>query len=115
MNHPRRGELWMVEWSPGRGSEQLGPLPALVVQCDPVNLQTRYTNTIVLALTSRFHGQPTHVEIHPTAANGLAVTSYVLCEQIMTISKERMERRLGVITPEGMALVQRAVRRMLAL
>ncbi len=115
MNHPRRGELWLVDWSPGRGAEQVGRRPALILQCDPINLQVRYTNTIVLAVTSRFHDVPTHVEILPSAANGLAQTSYVLGEQILTVTKDRLDRRLGHLSPGQMAQVEQAVRRALAL
>lgn len=31
---PRRGEVWMANFSPGRGSEQRGIRPALVIQID---------------------------------------------------------------------------------
>ena len=105
----------MVDWSPGRGSEQLGRRPALIVQCDPINLQVRYSNTVALAITSKFHDVPTHVEIPPTSGNGLSKTSYILGEQILTVTKDRLERRLGMISPEEMSRVERAVRRVLAL
>ena len=29
---PRRGEIWLVNWNPARGSEQAGIRPALIVQ-----------------------------------------------------------------------------------
>ena len=31
---PKRGEVWLVNWSPARGSEQAGRRPALVIQND---------------------------------------------------------------------------------
>ena len=31
---PRRGEVWLVNWNPARGSEQAGKRPALVIQND---------------------------------------------------------------------------------
>jgi mRNA interferase MazF len=52
MNPPviRRGQIWLVDWSPGRGSEQLGQRPAIVIQTDAANSNPRYPNTIVVTL-----------------------------------------------------------------
>ncbi|MBI2352221.1 MAG: type II toxin-antitoxin system PemK/MazF family toxin, partial [Deltaproteobacteria bacterium] len=35
---PRRGEVWLVNFNPGRGSEQRGVRPALVIQNDTGNI-----------------------------------------------------------------------------
>jgi mRNA interferase MazF len=32
-----RGEIWMLDWTPGRGSEQMGFRPGVIVQCDEGN------------------------------------------------------------------------------
>ena len=55
MSHPaiRRGQIWLVDWSPGRGSEQLGKRPALIIQTDAANTNPRYPNTIVLTLSTK--------------------------------------------------------------
>ena len=47
---PRRGEVWMANFSPGRGSEQRGIRPALVIQNDVGNQHG--ATTIVAAITS---------------------------------------------------------------
>jgi len=44
---PRRGEIWDVNWSPGRGAEQQGTRPALIIQNDRGNASTTYPLTIV--------------------------------------------------------------------
>jgi len=46
----KRGEIYWVDWSPGRGSEQLGLRPALVIQNDTGNKFS--PTTIVAALTT---------------------------------------------------------------
>ena len=48
MPDPARGEIWLVDWSSGRGSEQLGRRPAVIVQIDPANRHPRYPNTIMV-------------------------------------------------------------------
>jgi len=47
--HPRRGEVWMVDFSASRGSEQRGLRPALVIQNDIGN---RFASTTIVAAIS---------------------------------------------------------------
>lgn len=49
---PRRGEIWLVDWSPGRGSEQAGKRPALIAQNEHGNLSEGYPNTIVVTISA---------------------------------------------------------------
>ncbi len=111
----RRGDLWWVDWSPGRGSEQTGRRPALIIQTDAANANDRYPNTIVATVSTKGRPVPSHVELTPSRENGLAATSFVKCEQIITIGKERLEQRLGSITEEDRERVAAALRRMLVL
>ena len=50
---PARGDIWIVDFNPARGSEQAGKRPALVVQNDVGNRNERYPNTIVLAMSTK--------------------------------------------------------------
>ncbi|MGZ3625202.1 MAG: type II toxin-antitoxin system PemK/MazF family toxin, partial [Ktedonobacteraceae bacterium] len=43
--NPRRGEIWDVNWSPGRGAEQKGTRPALIIQNDRGNTSSSYPLT----------------------------------------------------------------------
>jgi len=115
MANPRRGQLWVVDWSPGRGSEQLGRRPTLVIQTDAANRNARYPNTIVLTLSTKGLPVTSHIEIQPSPTNGLQETSWVKCEQIMTISKERLNVQLGQLSAGDMARVESALRRVLVL
>jgi len=47
---PKRGEVWVVNWNPARGSEQAGKRPALVIQNDIGN--EKAPTTIVAAISS---------------------------------------------------------------
>jgi mRNA interferase MazF len=112
---PARGEVWIVNWSPGRGSEQLGRRPAVVVQTDPANRNPRYPNTIVVTVSTKGREVPTHVRIQPSDENGFSHISFVKCEQVLTISKNRLERRIGRLDQESMEQVRGALRVVLAL
>lgn len=53
MINPKRREIWLIDWSPARGSEQEGIRPSLILQSDKGNLNDKYDNTIVLAITTK--------------------------------------------------------------
>ena len=111
-----RGALFWVDWSPGRGSEQTGVRPALIVQADEGNTNPRYNNTIVVAVSTQGRATiPTLAEIVPTPENGLTVTSYVKCEQMVTITKDRLQNSIGTLSDEDMARVDLALKRALGL
>ena len=111
----RRGEIWLVDWSPGRGSEQLGRRPAVVLQTDAANTNPRYPNTIVLAVSTKGLRVATHVQIHPDSHNGLQEMSWVKAEQVLTISKDRLVTRWGSLAPADLGKVEHAVKTALAL
>lgn len=107
---PKRGEIWLLDWSPARGSEQAGFRPALIIQTDAANSNPGYPNTIVLAVSTK--GKPVlfHVALKPNRRNGLTEASFVKCEQVLTVTKDRLVRKLGTIGEGEVELVNRAVR-----
>ena len=107
---PRRGEIWMVDFNPARGSEQAGLRPAFVIQNDAGNRSPRYPNTIVLAMSTKGKPVPFHIRLEPTKANGLRETSFVRCEQILTIAKARLRgQALGRATPAQIRKIEVAL------
>ena len=114
---PRRGEIWLVDFNPGRGSEQMGQRPALILQNDAGNQNSRYPNTVVLAMSTRGKPIPFHIRIAPDAQNGLREVTYVKCEQILTLAKARLLGRgaLGRLMAAEMQKVEIAVKLSLAL
>jgi mRNA interferase MazF len=107
---PRRGEIWDVNWSPGRGAEQQGTRPALIIQNDRGNASPTYPLTIVASMSRTERELPLHVRIAPSEENGLTNFTDVKCEQLMTIEKSRLLRRRGYITSEEMSRVDQALR-----
>ena len=89
-----RGEIWLVNFNPGRGSEQTGMRSALVIQNDVGN---RYAaTTIVAAITATLKKYPVTVLLDPDEG-GLDHPSMVNLAQILTLDKSRLVRRLGAI------------------
>jgi mRNA interferase MazF len=109
---PKRGEVWLVNWNPARGSEQAGRRPALVIQNDIGNKKA--PTTIVAAISSSVKIYPMNVPIDPPEG-GLDHPSIIKTSQILTISKERLEKCLGRISGGSMNEVDRAIKLSLAL
>jgi len=108
VTHPRRGEIYLVNFDPTIGSEIRKTRPALVLQNDIANRHSPVT--IVAAITSQFDELlfPTEVLIK-APEGGLTTDSVALLNQIRSIDKQRLVRRLGAVKPETMVSVERAV------
>jgi len=109
---PKRGEVWLVNWNPDRGSKQTGKRPALIVQNDIGN--EKASTTIVAAISSSLRLYPMNVEINPPEG-GLDRPSLIKTSEILTVSKERLEKRLGWLSKDTMDDVDKAIKLSLAL
>lgn len=107
---PKRGEIWLLDWSPSRGSEQSGFRSALIIQTDAANSNPNYPNTIVLAISTKGKPVPFHVALKPSRGNGLAEASFVKCEQVLTVAKDRLVRKLGAVGDAELQQTKRALR-----
>ena len=94
---PHRGEVWLAELSPTQGHEQGGSRPVLIVSRDDFNAGPADL-VMVLPITSKLRGLPTRVRVEPPEG-GLRMASEVLCDQIRTISTQRLLCRLGAVEP----------------
>jgi mRNA interferase MazF len=110
---PSRGEIWFVDLNPVRGHEQAGKRPALVVSVDLFNGGPAGL-IVVLPITTREKGIPFHVEIYPPES-GLPEKSFIKCEDIRSISKERLLSPAGEVSPPAMAAVEDRLRILLNL
>ena len=91
-----RGEVWQVNLNPTQGHEQSGIRPALIVSEDTFN-NGPADLVIVVQITSVGKGIPFHVEIKPPEG-GLTMRSFIKCEEIRCVSKQRLSQRLGEVS-----------------
>jgi len=106
--HPRRGEIWLVDFNPARGHEQAGIRPALVIQSDAIN-RTGFGTVVVLAVskaTSVKRRGILNVELR-RGEGGLRLDSIVKCHQVYTIDRSRLTRRFGRLDDTRMAEIDR--------
>ncbi len=108
VGHPRRGEVYLVNFEPTLGSEIKKTRPALILQNDIAN---RFSPlTIVAAISSKFEERlyPTEILVEPPEG-GLTKPAVVLLNQIRSIDKQRLLRRIGRLKPETMQRVDQAL------
>ena len=104
----KRGDIVLVDFEPVKGSEQGGIRPALVVQN---NIYNKYSpTTIVAPITSKFYKKeyPTNVFLFKTDSN-LDRDSTILLNQIKTIDKLRIRKKILVLSEEIMNKVNLAI------
>ena len=106
----RRGDVLLIDLGQeGKGSEQKGKRPCVVISNNRGNGFSPVLT--VLSVTSPQKAViPTHVEIEKSKENGLTYDkSLVLAEQVRTVSKERIIRKLGSLSEEDMNKVNDAI------
>jgi mRNA interferase MazF len=113
MAEPGRGEVWWIDLDPTRGHEQAGRRPALVLSVDSFN-QSAAGLVVVVPITSKAKGISLHVEITPPEG-GIKQASYAKCEDVRSVSKQRLTARLGKVKPQTLAAVEIRIRRLLGL
>jgi mRNA interferase MazF len=104
----KRGDIYLCDFGSPIGHERSYQRPALIVSHDEM---ARYGLPVVLPVTRTKRGYPTHVELDGV----LPVTGYVQCEQIRTVSAERMIRPLGSISDLTLMHIEQILRRILML
>lgn len=117
MADPNRGEIWLSDLGTTRGHEQAGQRPVLVVSDDAFNAGPAGL-VMVVPLTSKVkksQGIPAHILVNPPEG-GLTTPSVLLCDQLRTISKDRLgSAAWGRVTPATMARVEMVLRILLVL
>ena len=108
----RRGDIFYANLNPVSGSEQGGRRPVLVIQNNTGN---RYSTTVIVAaITTKIKpGLPTHLPL--SGVSGLQKGSVVLLEQLRSIDKMRLKRRIGSLGCVAMSMVNAALAISLAL
>jgi len=101
-----RGDIYYADLNPVTGSEQGGTRPVLVIQNDTGN---RFSPTVIVAAITSNLGKarlPTHIVIDEGV---LSEKSVVLLEQIRTIDKIRLIKKLGRLGEEDMRRIDEAI------
>jgi len=102
-----RGEVYLVQLAPTRGSEIRKTRPCLVVSPDELNHHLR--TAIVAPMTTGGHVYPWRVRCRFQGRPG-----FVAIDQLRTVDTERLVRRLGHLAPSTLGSVLAVLQEMFA-
>lgn len=100
---PRLGEVWDIDFDPVVGHEQGGRRPGLIVSVDPFNAGPS-TLAFAIPMTRQGRGVPAHIPVVPPEG-GLDTRSFVLCDALRSISRQRLVRPRGQVAPMTLSAV----------
>lgn len=103
-----RGEIWLAELDPVRGSEQAGKRPVLVMQTNVINRFTTTVLTIPFTTNLRRAALPSCVKI-AVGEGGLSSDSVALCHQLRVLDKTRLSKKLGEVGDKTLEKIENCV------
>ena len=108
MSNPKRGEIYWLNFSPATGVEMRDPHPALVIQNDVANEVSSLTLVAAITSTAKVARLPVGIPIEPEES-GLPQISVVHLGHIYTVDKQRINRKIGVLSDKKMREIDRAI------
>ena len=92
-----RGDIYLADLNPSRGSEQAGVRPVILVQRQNLD---RFTRTVVVipVTTNLRRAQIPGTVLIAAGEGGLSQESVALCYQIVVIDRQRLQRQLGTLS-----------------
>lgn len=100
----KRGEVWTVSGGPDYAGK---PRPAVIVQDDAFDATASIT---ICPFTTLVAAAPLlRLTIEPSEENGLRMASQLMIDKITTVSKNKLESRVGRLAVEDVVRLNRAV------
>jgi mRNA-degrading endonuclease toxin of MazEF toxin-antitoxin module len=108
----KRGDVYRAVLDPRSGSEQKGRRPVVIVSDDTFNETPNWRSIIVVPCSTSGNQAargPTCVRL-ASGAGGLKGDGVVLCHQLTTLDKSKLERRYGSLLPADLAAVEEGIK-----
>ena len=99
-----RGHVYWVDLEPTAGNQQRGRRPCLVLTVDPINA-VRWTVGVIPLSSSRQVAEPIVV-----AVKSIGPQSVAICDQLRAVDKRKIDRLIGPVTNDELALIEASVK-----
>lgn len=101
----KRGDIWLATLDPTVGSEIQKTRPCVVIS--PPEMHDHLRTAMVAPMTPGSRPAPYRIEVHFQGRTGL-----ILLDQVRTLDKVRLIRRLGAVSSKTLAATLAALREM---
>ena len=100
----RRGEVCWIDFNPLVGGETQKVRPAIIVSNDASNKALNRVQVVsITSNTAKCYPCEAYIEIDGKMSKAMA-------DQLLTISKLRLKKKIGQISPQNMLDVERAIK-----
>ncbi len=111
----KRGEIWLADLNPRRGTEPGKTRPVLILQAQAL-LDAEHPSTLVVPLTTRLIEAAEPLRVRIRASGILKKDSDALIDQVRAIDNRRLVRGpLSRLQPQQLAAVEHALLEVLEL
>lgn len=100
----KRGDVWTIAGGPDYAGK---PRPAVILQDDAFDATASIT--ICPFTTHAIDAPLMRLTVEPSARNGLRAASQLMIDKITTVSKTKLESRIGRLSDEDIVRINRAV------
>jgi mRNA interferase MazF len=104
-----RGEIWLVNLEPTVDSEIRKTRPCAVVNDDAIGVLPLKFIVPITDWKETFSIRPWMVKIEPNNENGLVKSSAADTFQIRSVAESRLVRKVGSLSDENLALIEKAL------
>ena len=111
---PGIDELWKVDFGEPHPGEPAEERPALILGPDNLSVNP-YVPVILVPLTTTSRSIRTHIAVDSTPETGLDYPSYIQCEYIRSVARDRLRHRTGTAGPEVTYAVRAVLRALLGI
>ena len=100
----KQGEIWELYLDPVTESEQGGRRPCVIISG---NLLNQYLQVVIVCpLTSKIKNYKGNLIITPDLENGLEKVSEVMTFHVRSVSKSRLDKRIGKISSKQVDFIK---------
>ena len=94
----QQGEIWYANLNPIKGQEQPGHRPIVIISG---NLLNQHLDIVICCpLTTKIKNYKGNVVLNPNQTNKLTQKSEILTFHVRSVSKQRLEKKVGKISQE---------------